>query len=258
VSLLKILVPQFSLIDELFVKMNLPSISDDEYEADDIIGTSVVKFKDQFDEVLIASGDKDLMQFVDDKVKILDTMKDKIFGPQEVFEKMGVHPHQIVDYLSMLGDSSDNIPGIKGIGAKGASGLLAEYETLENVLANKETVKNKRAQKALLADGDAQAKLSKELVQIVTDIDLHHDLEELKFQFDPTAELEEFLKRLGFRTLTEKVMALKEIEARTSEDTAQETDVGEFQHIRTEPEWKNYFEHLKKEKKSFTSSFLGR
>ncbi len=243
------LVPQFSLIDELFNKMQLPSISNDKYEADDIIGTAVVKFKDEFDEILIASGDKDLMQFVDNKVKMLDTMKDKLYGPDEVFEKMGVYPEQIVDYLSILGDSSDNIPGIKGIGAKGAAGLLAEYKTLEAILADKENVKNKRAQKALITDGGAST-LSKKLVTIVTDIDLKKGIDDIVFHFNPSDELIDYLKGLGFRTAIDRLLTLKQIEAqdRSSPKEKEEIVVGEYQDVKLEPEWKKYFELIKKEK----------
>jgi 5'-3' exonuclease len=82
------------------------------------------------------SGDKDLMQFVDGPVKMLDTMKDRVYEREDVKDKMGVYPEQIVDYLSLIGDSSDNIPGVPGIGPKGAQGLLEEFGTLDKVLEN--------------------------------------------------------------------------------------------------------------------------
>ena len=129
-----------------------------------------IQWKDDFDEVYIASGDKDLMQFVGSNVKMLDTMKDTLYGVDEVFEKMGVRPDQIVDYLSMVGDSSDNIPGMKRIGAKGAAKLLAEHDTLEKCIEVKESFKGKKLIGAFenhLDDG----LLSKKLIKIVTDID---------------------------------------------------------------------------------------
>jgi DNA polymerase-1 len=106
------LIPQFALIDQLIQKMNLPTFSHENYEADDIIGSAVVQWKKEFEEIYIASGDKDLMQFVGDNVYLLDTMKDKLYSPKDVFEKMGVEPIQIVDFLSIVGDTSDNIPGM--------------------------------------------------------------------------------------------------------------------------------------------------
>jgi DNA polymerase-1 len=104
------------------------------FEADDIIGSLVTQWAGHFDEILIASGDKDLMQFVNEKVRMLDTQKDIIYGPQEVFDKMGVWPNQIVDYLSIIGDSSDNVPGMKGIGAVGAAKLLAQYQNFDQLI----------------------------------------------------------------------------------------------------------------------------
>lgn len=192
------LVPQFALIDRLIREMNLPTFSHERYEADDIIGSACVQWKEQFDEIWIASGDKDLMQFVGGNIKLLDTMKDKLYTPADVEEKMGVRPEQIVDYLSIVGDSSDNIPGMKGIGAVGAAKLLKEYGTFENIVAHKSELKGKKVIDAFtehLEDG----LLSKKLVQICTDIELGHNPEETAVHFYPTKELEEFFKELGFK-----------------------------------------------------------
>lgn len=201
------LIPQFALIQEMVEKMHFPSIQIENYEADDIIGSAAVQFQDKFDEVFIASGDKDLMQFVNEKVKMLDTMKDKIYGPDEVFEKMGVRPDQIVDYLSLLGDSSDNIPGVKGIGAKGAAKLLAEYGTLEECISNVDDIKNKRVKTGLTEHVD-NAYLSKKLIQIVTDLDLDADVKSLEFQMKVDDTLVDFLKGLGFNTTIKKLQAV--------------------------------------------------
>jgi len=192
------LVPQFALIERLIKEMNLPTFSHDNYEADDIIGSACVQWKTSFDEIWIASGDKDLMQFVGDNIKMLDTMKDKLYTPADVEEKMGVRPDQIVDYLSIVGDSSDNIPGMKGIGAVGAAKLLKEYGTFENIVANRDQLKGKKVIDAFtehLEDG----LLSKKLVQISTDVELGHVPDETAVHFYPTKELEEFFKELGFK-----------------------------------------------------------
>jgi len=202
------LIPQFALIEELIKKMNLPTLSHDRFEADDIIGSAATQWKNEFDEILIASGDKDLMQFVDGNVKMLDTMKDKIYESKDVFEKMGVRPDQIVDYLSIVGDSSDNIPGMKGIGAVGAANLLKEYDTFENIISNKDKLKGKKVIEAFstyLEDG----LLSKRLVQIAVDVDLGHSSEETKIHFYPSPELEEFLKSLGFKSALTKIQELR-------------------------------------------------
>lgn len=202
------LVPQFALIDELIKKMQLPQASDQNFEADDIIGSAVIQWRDKFDEILIASGDKDLMQFVGGPVKMLDTMKDKIYGPDDVFEKMGVRPDQIVDYLSMVGDSSDNIPGMKGIGAKGAAKLLEEYGTLEKCIENKEKMSGKKLINAFENHLD-DALLSKKLVQIVTNLDLGLSAEKAEFKFYPSDELLEFLSSLGFKSAIKKLQDMR-------------------------------------------------
>ena len=202
------LIPQFPLITELVEKMNLSNISIEGYEADDIIGSVCVQWEKDFDEILIASGDKDLMQFVNEKVKVLDTMKDKVFDRQGVFEKMGVWPEQIVDYLSMVGDASDNIPGMKGIGAKGAAKLLAEYNDLENIKNNEDALKNKRVVTAF-KDHYEEGQLSKDLVKIVQDLDLGVDVTESENSFSPSNDLVGFFESLGFKSAIKK---LKEVE----------------------------------------------
>ncbi len=205
------LIPQFALIKELIEKMELPYSEDDNYEADDIIGSAVTQWKQDFDEILIASGDKDLMQFVGDNVKMLDTMKDKIYDRNGVFEKMGVYPEQIVDYLSMVGDSSDNIPGMKGIGAKGAAKLLAEHGTLDKCIEVKDEFTGKKLTTAFseyLEDG----LLSRKLIEIVQDVDLKKKAEETQISFYPSDELIAFLEGLGFKSAINKLMDLRKAE----------------------------------------------
>ena len=202
------LVPQFDLIAELMEKMQLPTLISPQYEADDLIGSACVQWRDHFPEILIATSDKDLMQFVDDKIKILDTMKDKIYDRQSVFDKLGVWPKQVVDYLSMLGDSSDNIPGMKGIGAKGAAKLLGEYQTLEGCIKNSPHLTNKRLHTAF-ADYLPDGLLSQKLILIPTHLDLTYSPEQTQFTFRPSAELITFLTQLGFKALLKKVTTIK-------------------------------------------------
>ena len=202
------LIPQFALINELIGKMNLPTFCLPNYEADDLIGSACVQWKEYFDEIFIASGDKDLMQFVGGNVKMLDTMKDKIYSPDDVEEKMGVRPEQIVDYLSIVGDTSDNIPGMKGIGAVGAAKLLKEYGTLENIIANKDSLKGKKVIEAF-TDHLEMGLLSKKLVQITTDVQLGHTAEETAVSFYPTNELSDFLQSLGFKTILTKLQDMR-------------------------------------------------
>jgi DNA polymerase I len=202
------LVPQFALVDELIKVLGLPEIKAPRYEADDVIGSVALQWKDKFEEILIASGDKDLMQFVDGPIKMLDTMKEKIYSREDVKEKMGVYPNQIVDYLSLIGDTSDNIPGVAGIGPKGAQGLIEDFGTLENILENVANIKNKRCQTALQQNAD-KAVLSKKLVNIVTDLPLSYKAEESGFTLKLTPQVEEFLNRLGFRSWIPKLESFR-------------------------------------------------
>ena len=202
------LIPQFALIDKLIEKMNFPTFSHDNFEADDIIGSACTQWRDEFEEIFIASGDKDLMQFVGGNIKLLDTMKDKLYSAKDVEEKMGVRPDQIVDYLSIVGDTSDNIPGMKGIGAVGATNLLKEFGTFENILANKEKLKGKKVIEAFTNYLD-QGLLSKQLVQIVTDIELGHTPDETAVHFYPTNELSEYLSELGFKSALTKLQEIR-------------------------------------------------
>ncbi len=218
------LIPQFDLIDKLIRKMNLPFLELPGVEADDIIGSICTQWVDEFEEILVASGDKDLMQFVGNGVKIVDTMKGKTYDEEGVFEKMGVRPDQIVDYLSMVGDTSDNIPGMKGIGAKGAAKLLAEHGTLDECIKQKDTFKGKKLTEAFSTYLD-QGLLSKKLIQIKTDCDLGVEPKDTEFHFYPSPDLIEYLTSLGFKTIVQKL-----------QDLARQTDSsneGEFKIIET-------------------------
>jgi DNA polymerase-1 len=222
------IVPQFAVVETLMEKMGITGLSVKNYEADDVIGSCVVQWRDQFDEIYIATSDKDLMQFVDSKVKILDTMKDILVGPDEVEEKMGVSPSQIVDYLTMLGDSSDNIPGVAGVGAKGAAKLLAEYKNLEGIFKHKDKIANKRTREAII-NGAADAEISKKLITIVTDLHLPATTDSLAYRFSPSRELIEYLKGLGFKSVITRLEDMvRETERVENEDVSQEIE--QFQH----------------------------
>jgi DNA polymerase-1 len=204
------LIPQFPLVDELIKALGLPEIKEVGYEADDIIGSAVTQWRKEFDEILIASGDKDLMQFVDGPVKMLDTMKEKVYSREDVKEKMGVYPEQIIDYLSLIGDSSDNIPGVDGIGPKGAQNLIDEFGTLDNILANVDLIKNKKNQTAIATHRE-KALLSKELVKIVCDLKLKLLPSETNYRLKLNSEMEAFLNKVGFRTWQAKLAEFREV-----------------------------------------------
>jgi DNA polymerase-1 len=178
----------------------------EDFEADDIIGTLTTRFKEQCD-VVIVTGDKDMMQLVDaDNVRVLDTMKDVLYDPAEVEKKWGVGPEAIVDFLALMGDSSDNIPGVKGIGQKGATTLLQTYGNLEEIFANVDSIKG-RNRKPLQAEGAREsAEMSKTLATIKCDMEMSETLDDLAVDFPPdnTQGLRELFQELEFgRFLTQ-------------------------------------------------------
>lgn len=163
---------QFPFFREISSALGLQILEQKGYEADDIIATLATRLAASGHEVVIVSGDKDLMQLVGDKVSIWDTMKDKRIGAAEVKEKFGVPPHQVVEVLGLTGDSSDNIPGLKGVGEKTAAQLIELFGSVEGVLANVEEIKNdarirnrKKIAEQIELDG-VQLRLSRKLVEV--------------------------------------------------------------------------------------------
>ena len=144
---------QFDLVRQIVAALGLPAVEQPGFEADDIMATITRKARENGFEVVLVSGDKDLMQLVEDGVSMWDTMKNVHFNRQEVFAKLGVYPEQVVDYLSLMGDASDNLPGISGVGPKTAARLLAEYGSLEEVINNASSIKGKLGEK-IKADAD--------------------------------------------------------------------------------------------------------
>jgi DNA polymerase-1 len=193
------LVPQMPVIKKAIELMGIPAIDSPGYEADDIIGTLAKMGRCKYDlDVMIVSGDKDFGQTVEDRIFLVDTMKGTKMGPQEVFEKWGVHPHQFIDYLALVGDSSDNIPGVTGIGPKGAVTLLSEYQTLEGIYENLDKIKS-ASLKTKLETGRDMALLSKKLVTIVNQVPVSEDLQDYHLRGVHTDELRALLKELNFK-----------------------------------------------------------
>jgi DNA polymerase-1 len=190
---------QIPVMRELLEAFKIPLVVVDDFEADDVIATLVAQVPDDM-HVTIVSTDKDLMQLVSDRVVLLDTGKDRRVGPAEVQERFGVPPEKMLDLRALVGDPSDNIPGVKGIGAKGAAKLIDEWGDLETLLDNAAQVKAKRAREALLEQRE-QAELSKELSTLRSDVPLPLPLERLARQAPDVERLRELYQRLGFTRL---------------------------------------------------------
>ena len=141
------LAPQFEYIKKSVEAFNLPSIELLNYEADDLIATYAKKIVAAGAKVTIISSDKDLMQLVDKKIRLFDPMKSKVIGEKEVVEKFGVKPNQVIDVQSLAGDTSDNIPGVPGIGVKTAAELINKYKNLDTLLNNLDEIKQKKGKR---------------------------------------------------------------------------------------------------------------
>ncbi len=194
------LVPQVPLIKEVVRAFNLPSLELPGYEADDIIATLARRYAESGHEVTVVTGDKDLMQVVADRVRLLDTMKGKVSRRNEVIEKFGVPPEQVLEVLGLAGDSSDNIPGVPGIGEKTAGRLIREFGSIENLLANIDRVKGEKRRENLRSYAD-QARLSRKLAALVYDLDIAVTLDELKVEEPDRPALENLFKQLEFTRL---------------------------------------------------------
>lgn len=214
------LLPQFDLIEELIREMGIPSFRQSGVEADDLIATLNREWvgSDSRHRVVVVSGDKDLMALVDAKTQLWDTMKEVHYTEHEVIEKFGVKPNQVRDYLAMVGDSSDNIPGITGIGPKGAEQLLNEYGTLEGVIqaAKEGKIKGKKCE--MIVEGEVQARLSQDLATLRENIPLQISPESARFDFKVHAGLLEFCRRLNFKSLMSKYSSIGSVQDAPSID----------------------------------------
>lgn len=202
------MVEQIPLVKEMIEAMGIVQVEKEGFEADDIIGTLS---KNQDGDVVILTGDQDTMQLVNDHVRVLTPAKGAnppvLYGPDEVFNKYGVHPEQIVDYKALIGDSSDNIPGVAGIGPKGAANLIKMFESLERIYRDIKEVQvhfgELMAKK--LADGKERAFLSQDLSRIVTDMTIDVALEQMEYRGLQGQALQVKLEELGFKSLIRRV-----------------------------------------------------
>src|SRR5919109_1389972 len=172
------LIPQFAFIRAAVQAFDLPCLEQDGFEADDLIATYVREACEKGATATIVSSDKDLMQLVTDCVVMYDTMKDRRIGIPEVIEKFGVPPNKVVEVQALAGDSTDNVPGVPGIGVKTAAQLIGEYGDLETLLARAGEIKQEKRRQALIEHAE-NARLSKKLVTLNDRVPLEVPLPEL-------------------------------------------------------------------------------
>jgi DNA polymerase-1 len=206
------LIPQFPLIREAVRAFDIPCLEQAGFEADDLIATYTRLAREAKATTTIVSSDKDLMQLVGDKVVMYDTMKDKRIGRAEVIEKFGVPPEKVIEVQSLIGDSSDNVPGVPGIGVKTAAQLIGEYGDLETLLKRANEIKQDKRRQTLIDNADA-ARLSKKLVTLDQKVPLDVPVADLAVHEPDYRQLVAFLKAMEFSTLTRRIAEKSGIEA---------------------------------------------
>ena len=194
------LIPQFDYIRKSVLAFNLPSIELINYEADDLIATYAEHILKVGAKVTIISSDKDLMQLFKKNVRIYDPMKNKFITNEDVEKKFGVSPEKVVDVQALAGDSTDNVPGVPGIGVKTAAELINEYGSLEALLKNADKIKQNKRRQTLIENKD-KAIISKKLVTLKNDVPVKNKLEEFKLKNVDKDKLYSFLREMEFNRL---------------------------------------------------------
>ncbi len=194
------LVPQFAMIREATKAFNLPCLEMEGYEADDIIATLSHRAREAGWQVTIVTSDKDMMQLVGDGVVMMDPIKQREIGPDQVVEKFGVMPDRVIDVQALAGDSVDNVPGVPGIGVKTAAQLIETYGNLETLLEKAEEIKQPKRRQNLIEFAE-QARISKQLVTLKDDVPMEAELDSFGLAEPDSTDLRAFLERYEFRSI---------------------------------------------------------
>lgn len=194
------LIPQFPIIREAVSALNICQLEMEGYEADDLIATYAKKAREKNIDVVIVSGDKDLMQLIRNGVEFYDPMKDKFFTPEDVKEKFGVYPDKVVQVQALSGDSIDNVPGVAGIGLKTAALLINEYGSVEELLARANEIKQEKRRESIIANAD-NARISLKLVTLKEDVPVDKDVSEYVCRCPEHEKVFAFLDKYGFNSI---------------------------------------------------------
>jgi len=200
------LAPQFEYIRKAVKAFSLPSVEQINYEADDLIATYARQIVNVGAKVTIISSDKDLMQLVSKDIRLFDPMKSKVIGEKEVEEKFGVKPKQVIDVQSLAGDSSDNIPGVPGIGIKTAAELIKKYKNLDTLLKKAEEISQKKRRQTLI-DNKESALLSRKLVTLKEDVPVEDNIENFLIKDLEKDKLYNFLREMEFNRLLSQAIS---------------------------------------------------
>ena len=227
---------QIDYIHQIIEASAFPKVAINNVEADDVIGTLAKKAALEGFDVTVSTGDKDLAQLVDENIRIVDTMKDVIYDRQGVIDKFGVAPEQIIDYLTLVGDSSDNIPGVPKVGSKTAVKWLQTYESLDGILANQDQIGGKVGEN--LRDSIDQIPLSKQLATIKLDVDYSPEIESLVIGEENQDILIGLYQELGFNSW------LEELSIENVDDLSNNNEDFQFDTIVTEAELNRWLDYL--------------
>ena len=246
------LAPQFDYIRKAVKAFNLPSIEQINYEADDLLATYAQQIIDLGAKVTIISSDKDLMQLVSKDIRLYDPMKSKVIGKKEVEEKFGVKPEQVIDVQSLAGDSSDNIPGVPGIGIKTAAELIKKYKNLDNLLNKAGEIPQKKRRETLI-ENKKSALLSKKLVTLKSDVPVKEKLESFLIKDVEKDKLYDFLREMEFnRLLSQAISFYGEPKSKKSDSLKEEKlnkiDLSKYETIVDEKKLDEWMSILKDKK----------
>ena len=244
------LAPQFEYIRKAVEAFNVPSVEQLNYEADDLIATYAKQIINAGAKVTVISSDKDLMQLVSKNIRLYDPMKSKVIGEKEVHEKFGVKPTQVIDVQSLAGDSSDNIPGVPGIGVKTAAELINKYKNLETLLKKAEEIPQKKRKQTIIENKES-ALISKKLVTLKDDVPVKDKIENFIIKEIKKDKLYSFLREMEFNRLLSQAIGFygepgKKIE--NTETTKEKIDLTKYETITTEKKLENWVNILKKQK----------
>jgi len=201
------LIPQFDYIRKSVLAFNLPSVELINYEADDLIATYTNQILDEGAKVTIVSSDKDLMQLYKKNVRIYDPMKNKFISEKDISNKFGVTAEKVIDVQALAGDSSDNVPGVPGIGVKTASELINKYGTLEKLLNKAEEIKQNKRRETII-ENKTKAILSKKLVTLKNDVPVEENIEEFNLKKIDKEKLYNFLREMEFNRLLSSAISM--------------------------------------------------
>ena len=243
------LAPQFEYIRKAVDAFNVPSIEQLNYEADDLIATYAKQIIKTGAKVTVISSDKDLMQLVSKKIRLFDPMKSKVIGEKEVKEKFGVKPEQVIDVQSLAGDSSDNIPGVPGIGIKTAAELINKYKNLETLLKKIDEIPQKK-RKQTLADNEKLALISKKLVTLKDDVPVKDKIENFLIKDIKKDKLYNFLREMEFNRLLSQAISFYGESNKKSENIKsanEKINLNKYETIVSEEDFDKWIEILKKQ-----------